>query len=160
MRALVIIVATLLAACNGGKIAELEKQTKELRAELETQKTIVDLDTQAKCSNEAQRFFTEKYLPRTKQTVILDYTNHYNSKLRKCFIKVEWNYRGSPPQERDLFKVVQIADVYENVEYGSVSEHHHSESGQMVSLDYCTVRDVECKTSSAFFQSITPLMVE
>jgi len=50
-----------LVGCNADKITQLEKQNKDLHAQLDQQKNIVDLDTQAKCSTAAKTWSQENY---------------------------------------------------------------------------------------------------
>ena len=93
MRCLLLASTTFLCACNGDRLAELEKQNKEMRKQLEKQKKLVDLDTQAKCSNAAKIFFRQNW-QNDRDTILLDYSNHYNRALGKCFIVVDVALQG------------------------------------------------------------------
>jgi len=106
-----------LSACNADKIAQLEKQNKEFRAELEKQKQMVDLDTQAKCSTAAQGFFQRNYSV-DKATLLLNFHNHYNRALGKCFITTEWHYKEEGSKTGSWYNLMYLHDVYENQEYG------------------------------------------
>ena len=57
----VLNLAKGLSGCNADKITQLEKQNKDLHAQLDQQKNIVDLDTQAKCSTAAKTWSQENY---------------------------------------------------------------------------------------------------
>lgn len=122
----VAVSLVLLSACSySDRIAALERQNKEMRKELDAQKNIVDLDTQAKCSNAAKAFYIGRF-QFDKDTTVLEYSNHYNKLLGKCFIYVQWNYHAkanypkSPYQ--DLFKHFYLFDVYENMPNGEFGE--------------------------------------
>src|SRR5437870_4299927 len=82
----------LLSACtsqqDNDRIAQLEKQTAELQAQVKIQQQAADLDLQAKCANDARVWFNENYHG-DKNTTLLDFSNHHNKALNKCFILVQ-----------------------------------------------------------------------
>ena len=58
------------------RVSHLEKQTKEMQSEKDR---MTDYDLQAKCSNDARAWFNENW-SKDKDTILLDFTNHYNKK--------------------------------------------------------------------------------
>jgi hypothetical protein len=77
----------LLAGCEADRVAKLEKENADLKAKVEKQNTALDYDLQAKCSKDA---------------VLLDFTNHYDAKLNKCFILVLESDKFSGPFSLDF----------------------------------------------------------
>ena len=80
--------AVLLIAVGCGqdeKIASLGKQNQELKAEVDKSHATADYDLQAKCSKDAKTWFNENWT-RDKDTVLLNFANHYNRSLNMCFI--------------------------------------------------------------------------
>jgi hypothetical protein len=154
---------TLLPACNTDRIAQLEKQNKEMRAELERQKSLVDLDTQNKCSNAALSFFRRTW-SRDKDTVLLDYSNHYNKALGKCFILVEWHYNSHTVFNGSAwFGVVQIHDVFENNRYAEISERHavtFTPPNTIDTVTSCNVDNVACGSMEEFHNKTRHYMVD
>src|SRR5580700_10087879 len=91
-RSLLICAGALLLAtgCDiPGRLSRLEKQTKEMQSERDR---VTDYDLQAKCSKDAKTWFGENWSS-DKDTMLLDYRNHYNKKQNKCFIFVEYHYK-------------------------------------------------------------------
>ncbi|MDD4901562.1 MAG: membrane lipoprotein lipid attachment site-containing protein [Patescibacteria group bacterium] len=91
--------------------------------ETNTQTKQSNLTLQAKCSKDAENFFNlhwRKSIP--TGMLALDYQNHYNKTLDKCFILIIFNFKtdigdGSPASyTNDKF----LYDVYENVQYGTI----------------------------------------
>ncbi len=81
-------------------------------------KNVSDIDFQTKCATQAKSFF-EYLVPEPKGLNLGDanteYTNHYNSKLNKCFILI------THPQESYYGDVYTkyLYDAVEKVKYGS-----------------------------------------
>ncbi len=167
MRFVALVVGTLavsLSACDtSDRIARLEKQNQELQAQVNKGDAAADLDLQAKCSRDARAWFNENW-SRDKDTILLDFTNHYNKKLNKCFVLVEYHYNsnfagnGGSSWTNDM----EISDVYENAKYGRFGENHYtywkptaSTSSQVIS---CELLDQKCKTVQEFEQLVRPYM--
>jgi hypothetical protein len=153
----------LLAGCDADRIAKLEKENAELKAKIEKQSLVADYDHQAKCAKDARSWFNENW-SRGKNTIILDFTNHYNVKLNKCFILVEHHYNshlassGGDSWTNDM----SITDVYENSTYAQFTENHYiywkpkySEGEEVIT---CSVGGATCKTGEEFNDLIRPHM--
>ena len=111
-----------LLGCDSEKIAKLEKQNQGLQDQLKKQQVTANLDLQAKCARDAKAWFKENWVA-DKTTVLLDYTNHYNQKMNKCFIEVEHHYKLDVA-EMSWFNNMTLWDVYENAKYADFSEAH------------------------------------
>jgi hypothetical protein len=98
----------------------LEKQTTELPDQLRQQQQAADLDLQAKCGKNAKTWFDEHWSV-DKNTTLLDYSNHYNKSINKCFVLAHRNY-WMDTKSPYLMKTAHIYDVYENLERGSVTQ--------------------------------------
>src|ERR1700682_3437330 len=96
-RFLLLLAAAVLLATTGcdnsDRIARLEKQNQELLAEVKKGQASADYDLQAKCSRDARAWFNETW-SRDRDTILLDFSNHYNKKENKCFIFVEYHYQN------------------------------------------------------------------
>jgi len=129
----------------------LEKENQELKSEVAKSRSVADYDLQAKCSKDARSWFNEKW-GRDKDTILLDYTNHYHKGLNRCFILVEYHYAygGNGSWVNDMI----AWDVYENSKFANFSElttvylkpTYHSEK----SISTCEVWDKKCKTIDEF----------
>jgi hypothetical protein len=156
MRRLLLVPAILLSGCYSDRIAKLESDNKELRSQLDKQKQTADLDTQAKCSTAAKAFFRDNW-NRDKGTMLLDYSNHYNRKLSKCFIVVEWHYSDPITNRGEWFNNIQLYDVFENNRYAELSEHIGVDPKTFAAAHRvlrCDVQGTECKTSEDFNSQI------
>jgi hypothetical protein len=63
----------------------------DLQAEIGKNAKSADFDLQSKCARDARTWFNDTW-SRGKDTILLDYTNHYNKKSNQCFILVEYHY--------------------------------------------------------------------
>jgi hypothetical protein len=162
MRWTILFAAVALAGCNQAKIAYLEKQIQDLKAQVDQQTKLVDLDTQAKCATAAKVFFNSNWLPHDPKTILLDYTNHYNKKVGKCFIMVEWHFNDSAI-DGSWFNVEEVHDVFENNQYARFSERHsldvvtHDQKHQLVA---CDVDGRKCTSNDEFVTRTAHFMVE
>lgn len=139
---------TLAAGCDTEKVARLERQNKELQEK----QTVAEYDLREKCSRDAKAWFNENWR-RDKDTVLLDYTNHYSKAMNKCFILVEYHYsfgdNGSWMNDMTLW------DVHENSKYGNFGESHmifgiKTGLAPQDSVHTCEMLDKKCRTLQEF----------
>jgi hypothetical protein len=98
---------------NGERIAQLEKQNRELTAKLEALGKSKTLDLQEQCAKQAEEVF--KFGKWDKES-LADYTNHYNATLNKCFIEIQsMDAKTAPP---DIFTNKTVSDAFEGKGYG------------------------------------------
>lgn len=159
-----VAVCTLLlvVGCDNGaeRITRLEKENQELKAEVNKHNTALEYDLQAKCSKDAKQWFVENWGRPDKDTVLLTQTNHYNKDRNKCFVVVEYHYyfgkNGSWTNHLELW------DVYENSQYGDVSEMHRVELTPEYkvgeNLIRCEVYGKKCSTLAEFNTAVRPFM--
>ena len=163
-RLAVLLCCLLLIGCeNTERLNRLEKQNADLKAELDRDRSTRDLDLQAKCSRDARQWFNGNWA-RDKDTILLDYTNHYNVKQNKCFILVESHYNshlaglGGQSWTNDM----SLFDVYENAKYGQFDENHYTYFRPQISTKdeviLCNVQGNECKTGDEFNTLVRPYM--
>lgn len=161
-----ITVATLFltSACEDPqKIARLEKQNQELQEKLKAQQTqdaARTYDISQKCSQEAKSWFNVNW-PSDKDTLLLNYTNHYNKAKNRCYILVEYHsnsYTGDASWDNNI----SLRDVQENSKYGEFSEHHTVlASTGFKSRDTvytCEVLGSKCKTVQEFNDLVRPYL--
>jgi hypothetical protein len=141
----------------------LKKANQETKAEIEKIRTArsatADYDLQAKCSKDAKTLFTEGW-SRDKDTVLLDYSNHYNKAQNKCFFSVEYHFHSG--QDGSWTNDMSLWDVYENVKYGFFFETHKvvlkPEYHVIDSVGGCEFLDKKCKTIIEFNGFIGPYL--
>jgi hypothetical protein len=145
------------------RVSRLEKEKQQTKAELENFRTArsatADYDLQAKCSKDAKTFFADGWT-RDKDTVLLDYSNHYNQTQNKCFIYVEYHFHTGA--DASWAKDISLWDVYENVKYGFFLETHEvvlkPEYHVADSVGSCEFLDKKCKTIGEFNGFIRPYL--
>jgi hypothetical protein len=153
----------LLAGCDGDRVAKLEKENADLKAKVEKQNPVVVYDLQAKCSKDARIWFNENW-SRDKNTILLDFTNHYDAKLNKCFILVEYHYKSdfAGPGGNSWTNDMSLTDVQQNAKLAYFAENHitnwkpeYSLRNEVIS---CNVLDKECKTGDEFNNLVSDYM--
>ena len=123
-----------------------------------------DFDLQSKCAKDSKQWFIENYLPKDKETILVDFSDHYDKKNNKCFILVERHYESNlaGPNGTSWTNHISLYDVYENSEYGEFAENHYTywkpklnTSEEVIS---CKVHGSDCKTSDQFDNLVRPFM--
>lgn len=143
-----VLLLFTLAGCDNDRLAKLEKQTAALESQLAAVQKANQLDLQAKCSKDAKVWFDERWASgRDRNTLILDFTNHYNLAKNKCFVQVEFRFTlGSSWAE-----TLSVFDVYENQKYGDFSERHTIDNSMLTT---CEVYGKKCQSLQEY-QSLT-----
>jgi hypothetical protein len=148
----------LLLGCDLDKSAKLEKQVKDLQAKQAAE----EYDLRGKCSRDAKAWFQENWGSRDKDTILLTETNHYNKRLNKCFVLVEYhfNYQGQGAWVNDM----SMWDVQENSKYADFMEFHGAvtleslKSGDRDRIDTCVVYGTHCASLQDFNRLTTQYM--
>jgi hypothetical protein len=166
MRALayVVVGVTLVVSspgCNDHeRLAVLEKENTEIKAELTKQRETASLDLQQKCSTAAKTWFRDNFAAPEKYRIMIDYSNHYNQKQRRCFILVEYHMRYT--LSGPWTNLVGVWDVMENNQVAEFSESHsvglppNYEETTRVGL--CKVTGTECHSLDEYNTLTRPLM--
>jgi hypothetical protein len=163
MRMILAVLALCLglSGCDVEKANELQKQNDELKGELKKRDAAAQLDMQAKCAKDSKAFVNEKF-GGDKDTIMLDFTNHYNVAENKCFVMAEWHYRiaaGHDDWQNDEF----LYNVYENEKVGQFAKLTSmyflgKEYKTNESINTCEVYGSKCKTQEEFNNLITPYL--
>lgn len=156
----------LIAGCDTDRMNDLEKQNKDLKAQLDKQHTTENYELQSRCSNDARAWFNGNWAQtsRDKDTMLLDHQNHYDAKQNKCFIFVEYHFKtqSAGPKEDSWINDMTLYDVLENSKYGEFSESHLTYfDSQLSSRDIlisCEVYGEKCKTVDEFNNLMRPYM--
>lgn len=156
--ALFVIFLFIIGCDSAERIDRLEKQNDELQSQLKKIQAASDYDLQAKCSRDAKSWFGENWA-RDKNTTLLDFTNHYNKALNKCFILVEYHYTldNSGSWTGDI----TLWDVYENSKYATFSEQHFISFKPPETRDEvigCEMLGTKCKSAEEFNNGWRPYM--
>jgi hypothetical protein len=153
----ILIWSILLLTATGcdipDRVGRLEKENKELQAEMKKGNAVAEYDLQARCSKDARAWFNENW-SRDKDTILLDQTNHYNKTINKCFIVTEFHYSPTFLEKGSWINDIEMTDVYENIKYGHFSEKHQlvlkPEYHFQELVDECWVYGSKCKTVEEF----------
>jgi hypothetical protein len=145
----VIIVSVVLMGCNReDRITQLEKRTQDLEEQIKKDNVVSQYDLAEKCSRSAKEWFKENWQS-DQDTALLDYTNHYNKTMNKCFISVEYHYNFSK-NDPSWMNDISLWDVNENSKYGDFSEEHRISftpgSEPTTTVESCEVTGTKCKT--------------
>jgi hypothetical protein len=167
MRKFVLLLCLVFVGCDAEKVARLEKQNEELKAALKKSETTADYDEKARCSKDARTWFNENWAAtgRDKDTMLLDFTNHFQKKSNRCFILVEYHYRTplTSGSGEAWTNSINLYDVSENNAYGAFSMNHFTywkpppitTSEELLS---CKVEGTECKTIEEFNRLVQTYM--
>jgi hypothetical protein len=141
-----------MLGCDADKIARLEKDNADLKAQVAKQSAAADLDLQAKCSKDARAWFNLNFMPRDNNTTYLDYTNHYNKKINACFIVVETHFNLPPTS--NWHSVLALWNVYENNQHGKFDEGHYYDftnpGKDTFRVNDCLVYGTKCNSEDEF----------
>ena len=161
----IVLISISLIGCDSDRIARLEKQNEEIKAQLQQSRAAAELDLQAKCSKDAKTFFSER-AGRDKDTLLLDYFNHYNKRENKCFIIIENHYNShfAEPRGQSWTNDMVLYDVYENEKYGNLAENHYTYYKPQISTHdemlSCAVSGKKCNSLQEFNSFVAPFMNE
>jgi len=159
----ILICCALLCGCEADRLSKLKKENADLKSKVEKRDAAVDYDLQARCSKDARAWFNENWL-RDKDTFILDYTNHYDAKLNKCFILVEYHYNSAfhPLNGSAWANDLTLIDVHENAKYAKFAERHVTNMEPTISVVNevitCEAVGKKCNTNDEFYKLIGPYM--
>ena len=91
-----IVTMLVVGACDDPQRAvRLEKENAELRtqlAQLNEKNLTRNYDLEARCSKDARVWFNQNY-SRDKDTMLLDFSNHYHVPSNQCYIFVEYHWK-------------------------------------------------------------------
>jgi hypothetical protein len=109
------------------RVAKLEKDNKELRTTQSERDRVASYDLQAKCAKDAREYF-ERNWPPNKDTVLLDFRDHYNKSENRCFIFIEYHYNSemAAPGRTSWTNLMNVYDVQENNQYAEFGENHYT----------------------------------
>src|SRR5262249_25508466 len=110
-----------------------------------------------KCGKDAREFFQREWSV-DKDTMLLDYSNHYSNAYKRCFMLVEWHYRATAPNN-GWFGHFLLYDVYEHVLHAEINEFHEiSAARTTVQMLKCEANGTECKSQDEFHAKVRPYM--
>src|SRR5215510_2685714 len=134
----------------------LDKQTKELEQQIKMQQGIASLDAQSKCAAAAKTYFKENWSNNSanENTRLLNYTNHYSSRLNKCFIRIEYNFTIGEQDGEPWTNTITLVDAFEGTKFGWFAENHsmtlQSKAEERNRLSLCKVAYTKCKSLEEF----------
>ncbi|HEY1757971.1 MAG TPA: hypothetical protein VGG72_21555 [Bryobacteraceae bacterium] len=106
------------------RLDRLEKDNQDLKSQIQKDQTVRDYDLQAKCSKDARLWFNENW-QRDKNTIYLEFTNHYDKRFNTCMIEVEFHFNmPDSPQQHWWVNDMSVWNIYENLKLADFSEDH------------------------------------
>jgi hypothetical protein len=161
MRAFILImVSAFLVSCDTDRVSHLEKQVKDLEEKSKVHQSSAELEMQARCAKDAKAWFSSNWT-QEKDTLFLDFTNHYNRAENRCYIRVEHHTAYAPKLTSDWFNHLTIYNVYENNEVAQltlVNRIRVNEPNLKSEIISCTVYGETCKSPDEFYAKTNPFM--
>jgi hypothetical protein len=106
-----VVVLGLYAYSRNAALQEQRRQVRELTAKLDSVPKTASLELQEKCAKQAREEFKTYWEGREGA----DFSNHYNTKLNKCFIRIQ--YIDSKTARGDIWTYRTLFDAFEGKEY-------------------------------------------
>jgi hypothetical protein len=103
---------------------------------------------------------------RDKNTILLDFTNHYDAKLNKCFILVDYHYKSdfARPGGDSWTNEMSLTDVQQNAKLAYFAENHITNWKPQYSLGdeviSCNVPNKEWKAGDEYNNLVSPYMAD
>jgi hypothetical protein len=120
MKAFLILVIAILIAWlvvstsnHRRQLAQYEKSIAENSEKLKAIEDTPSLELQSKCASAAAEFYARSGYTAKDSA---DYSNHYNSKLKKCFVMIKANDMKTAPGT--MYVTMTVADAVEGKTYG------------------------------------------
>jgi len=154
----------ITTGCDLDKTSRLEKQVEELKAEVSKRHTTEEYNLQAKCSQDARTWFNQNYsgISRDKDTILLDYSNHYNKSANQYFALVEFHFNVGLKGEVNWMNDMSLWNVYENDKDGHFSQSHVFPSTpnrkSYEPILTCEVGGVKCDAIEKFNGMVQPYL--
>jgi hypothetical protein len=160
---LTIVLMLIMVSCDDAqRLDRLEKQNKALQAQLQAQVKDKDVtrnyDLQARCSKDSKVFFNQNY-SRDKDTMMLDFSNHYNVASNQCLILVEYHF--SNRSGKSWLNNMSLYNVYENAKYGDYLEEHvigFDHDDPIDKVITCEMFNEKCTSLDQFNKFVQPYM--
>jgi cell division protein FtsL len=114
--ALIVIIAILgyRLFSNNAVLTDQQRQIHELNTKIEEKAKTISLELQQQCSKQAREEYAENGW---KKEPIASYTNHYNTKMNKCFMLIE-STTPTKPSDGTFFVTKLLFDAFEGKSYG------------------------------------------
>ncbi|HKW02284.1 MAG TPA: hypothetical protein VJN96_20850 [Vicinamibacterales bacterium] len=156
-RAAMFALALLSVSCDSQRLAKLEAENKDLRQQIDGLKRTNNLDVQAKCAKDAREFFNKDWATgRDDKTQLLDFSNHYNESMNRCFILINYNFlMGSSGWSQ----TASLYDVYDHLQVGDFAALNIYRNGaDQTTVNRCSVAGIQCTSGAEFNERIRPFM--
>lgn len=117
------------------------------------------------CSKDAEDSFKKDYgdgqETSKEERTIYGYTNHYNSRLNKCFILITSStfYKHTKDKPKSVTTVQELYDLNDKKEYASYYGDWNVTTKSDDSV-LCNVQQKPCKSANEFKELIKPYMEE
>jgi hypothetical protein len=157
------IVVLFMSACdNSDRFAKLEKETNEVKGELQKLKAASsNYDFQEKCSRDGKEWLRDNW-SNEKDTIFMTYSVHYNKSNNTCFIVVEHHVKSVFGETGSWSNVIGLWDVLENTKYASIQVDHivrfKPQYNVAENVVACDIAGKGCKSLDEFNTATRPYM--
>jgi len=154
MKNIAILLLVVAVAALGIFAYYQETSLRELRDRFETVSKTTDLDLQQKCARQAGEAFSHDFLASLAgKDPLTNFTNHYNSKLGKCFVLININVITA---RKTMSETKFLSDAFEGKSYGVYGREGDNVTSCEVTLP--TGEKRRCHSSTEFEDLINVYM--
>jgi len=151
MRFLALAPLLTLLGCSSDRIAQLEKENRELRVELES----VKLDSKERCSRQARiEYEALGWKEEERKGTLVHLTNHFNTKTRTCFMLID----SIIADRTGALLTMGLMDAFEGKSYAKYAGKGNNLVTCKVTLS--TGKESDCHSSDEFDSLVNPYMEE
>src|SRR5258708_20839246 len=111
---LTVVILTVFLRSNMTELRKDQRQLDELKQKVESMSKTVSLDVQERCAKQAFEEFKRQGYAKHQYA---DFSNHYNSKLNKCFMQIQDVDSGTV--KGTIITSKQLTDAFEGKIYGN-----------------------------------------
>jgi len=127
-------------------------------SEKEQQKQVNNINLQERCASNAKSFFNENWQSADSNDILLDYQNHYNTKLNECYVLINYNFwvvKSTGLYSKNTF----LYSVADRIKLAEMTIGNNSVAGtQQEVLRVCDFSGKQCTSASDFQSMLIPFM--
>jgi hypothetical protein len=114
-----------------------------------------------RCGDRAETYFKKKYgngIKIENGTVVqTNYSNHYNTKLNKCFIRIISNVATKNNKTKSFYAEYSLVDINDNRQYGNA---YVTTDKDKTETPICEVLNITCHSHREWLELVKPYMEE
>src|SRR5579863_4797983 len=124
IHAFCFVAVVIMAGCGRGpRMTQPDEQSEEFAAYLARNSAAIEFELQSQCSKDAKLWFEDDFSSDT-DTMLMNFSDHYNKKQNKCFLLVKLDEDNSALRPGSWRSQIMLWDIHENVQYGDFIESY------------------------------------